>query len=733
MHAGGANWQPVLNNELVLNNVSCQSPKECFPVALFYESDSRDNLEENVLKPRNAINEFISSTPNITCFLAADEMFTQACLDGSGKLDPKSKEGWNIYSKTDVAQKKIVAATGLRTDLPIKFDRDYPENIFPGIDLSNIVFCSVHATARIVEKLLFLEVEGLLEEKGKSQQKDDKYVDSSDLIRNLENNINKRGVRNGNFRIHFDEKTGKPSQISLNKDAALSIISPSPPGFGQRFPHVLQNVLRNRKMVLRLPESVHRFLDIPAQLYEFELVSRMWQSMHYMLALILTEPGNTSERLKDGADTESQDPSDYVWGYTAQQIAEYKFHAERFYHLFCARFSPDRLTPYMMKLIDYGRYFLENLPFPINRFQAEGSEHLNYEHNKFYYGHTTRHGGVKPVEPLKALFLYTWRRLSYDIKFVSKDPDTAQAFQEFVEHHTAAVTIQKFVRAWLVRRKLKASNFYPDPQNVSERLDNYQLISEMLATRNVAKTLPIKRPFHGLSFVMVGNVPKTNGKKMTQKSLQDSITQLGGRVKSCIPGDIKGVSTKKYIVLFENTGKTFVPIQIRRALSKSYHVVCYKYIFDAIDMKALPDLSKYHVDLPHVKSRLTKALALGDKHFRHERKMISIIRNAKKTKFRSSNKKLKLPTKMNIAQFYAHQKRNLILKTKKTGKHECRQLLGRFMVEWKSLKSHEKRLVREQYALYCQNREQALIKLKEKTRSASYINVLKKLRSGWEQ
>ena len=220
---------------------------------------------------------------------------------------------------------------------------------------------------------------------------------------------------------------------------------------------------------------------------------------------------------------------------------------------------------------------------------------------------------------------------------------------------------------------------------------------------------------------------------MTQKSLQDSITQLGGRVKSCIPGDIKGVSTKKYIVLFENTGKTFVPIQIRRALSKSYHVVCYKYIFDAIDMKALPDLSKYHVDLPHVKSRLTKALALGDKHFRHERKMISIIRNAKKTKFRSSNKKLKLPTKMNIAQFYAHQKRNLILKTKKTGKHECRQLLGRFMVEWKSLKSHEKRLVREQYALYCQNREQALMKLKEKTRSASYINVLKKLRSGWEQ
>ena len=68
-----------------------------------------------------------------------------------------------------------------------------------------------------------------------------------------------------------------------------------------------------------------------------------------------------------------------------------------------------------------------------------------------------------------------------------------------------------------------------------------------------------------------------------------------------------------------------------------------------------------------------------------------------------------------------------------TGKHECRQPLGRFMAERKSLKSHEKQLVREQYALYCQNREQAQMKLKERMHSPSYINVLKILRSAWEQ
>lgn len=40
-----------LNNELYLNDLSYQSPKEMFELALFYESDSRDNLEENLCYP----------------------------------------------------------------------------------------------------------------------------------------------------------------------------------------------------------------------------------------------------------------------------------------------------------------------------------------------------------------------------------------------------------------------------------------------------------------------------------------------------------------------------------------------------------------------------------------------------------------------------------------------------------------------------------------------------------
>ena len=54
----------ALKNELLENNVLHQSPKECFPIALFCESDSRDNLEQNLTKPTNVISKFLQIYPS---------------------------------------------------------------------------------------------------------------------------------------------------------------------------------------------------------------------------------------------------------------------------------------------------------------------------------------------------------------------------------------------------------------------------------------------------------------------------------------------------------------------------------------------------------------------------------------------------------------------------------------------------------------------------------------------
>ena len=127
----------VLNDELLEHGVPHQSPKECFPVALFFEGDSRDNLEQNLTKPENKINNFLTTSAaksQYDLYFAADEMFAQACLDRSGKLNRKSATDWNIYATNDIQQKDEVADSGLRTDLPPLFTRTHSDSIFTEID-----------------------------------------------------------------------------------------------------------------------------------------------------------------------------------------------------------------------------------------------------------------------------------------------------------------------------------------------------------------------------------------------------------------------------------------------------------------------------------------------------------------------------------------------------------------------------------------------------------------------
>lgn len=142
-----------------------QSPHQIFPVAIFYEKDSRDNLEENLeFGYSDWLNCFVLSQQRSgnSVFLTGDEMFLEHVLDGLGDLSPASSEGWNLYTKVHKNNKTATATTGLRTDLPVIIDREYPENILPAIPLKNIVPCLLHALARCVEKLLTLVISDIL-------------------------------------------------------------------------------------------------------------------------------------------------------------------------------------------------------------------------------------------------------------------------------------------------------------------------------------------------------------------------------------------------------------------------------------------------------------------------------------------------------------------------------------------------------------------------------------------
>ena len=173
--------------------------------------------------------------------------------------------------------------------------------------------------------------------------------------------------------MHFD-KADKPEPVSLNKDSAYCVICSAPNGNESRFPHILHNVMPKTNFTCKLLHHIVEYCQLPDELNHFQTVAMIWESLHIMFDILKTEPGDPESHLLEGAPEGSNHTKDYLWGYTAEQRDTYKFHAERFYQLFCMRYSFRNLTPYMLKFIDYAPLFMTTVTvqFPICHFQTEG-------------------------------------------------------------------------------------------------------------------------------------------------------------------------------------------------------------------------------------------------------------------------------------------------------------------------------------------------------------------------
>ena len=664
----------LLNNELMLNNISYQSPKELFELALFYESDNRDNLEMNLTKP-NFLEHFVKTEMEKggNCFyLTGDEMFNEAMLDASGELNPLSSTGWNLYREGSHDQKGEVADSGLRTDLPLVINRSHPDAIIPSIEPRYIRWCILHGFARSIEKLLNLVIEDILSEKSKLKEKDG-CLNGEDLIQNLESNINARGIKQGSFKIHID-KSGKPEPVSLSKDSALAIAAPVPESKAKAIPHILKKVIPERKITCPLDSSVAKLLQIPTEWTEFQHVSYIWSSLYQMFKMLKKEP---EPKLKDGAPLGSTWPEDYVWGYSDEDRLKYKQTAECFYQLFKARYGTKNLTPYMLKFIDYS--FTGTTDIPLCRFQAEGAEHLNYQHNVYYYSHTTRHGGKNSTEPLLSVFRNTWIRICYEIEN-AKDKEAAEHFSKFVRQHIAASILQFRIKGHLLRKKLILN-----PESNEERLQNEVVMVE--ASRQNGNTNSEdnrnSKVFSGLNFILVGSVPKDpDGKKCTQAEIENMIKGDGGFVRNKVPGKCKGRSAKKYIILLSNGGtKQKYPSIVKNAIAQGFNIVSYQFIYDSVRRQEVLPLKQYLVDVSAVSTKITKAPSVQHRHFYRKQRFLSIIKSPRKKKKKTSP--VKCPR--NAAIHYAIQKR----KQEQTGVRmtfsESVKCFNKYLKQWKSL------------------------------------------------
>jgi hypothetical protein len=122
-----------LNNEHILNGCSFQSPKEMWPICLFYGGDSRLNLELNLGGDSSWLSNWATSmeTSGHSMFLTGDSMFLDAMA--ATDLDPTSKDRFSIYNHETVDTKgKVDATTGLRSGLGRTIERVLPNSVLKG-------------------------------------------------------------------------------------------------------------------------------------------------------------------------------------------------------------------------------------------------------------------------------------------------------------------------------------------------------------------------------------------------------------------------------------------------------------------------------------------------------------------------------------------------------------------------------------------------------------------------
>ena len=178
----------------------------------------------------------------------------------------------------------------------------------------------VHGATRIVEKLLDLELGNIYSERRKYEAGNWQRSRLKENVANLEANINKPGVRQGNFQILTDEM-GKPQPVSLNKDHAYTIISPPPAGKEKQYPHVLENVVAVREIRNNLHANVRKYIcETEDILCEKSVVMKIWYSFYRMYKILRTEPQKT---LKPGCPVGSRLGDDYFWEYDASILAKY--------------------------------------------------------------------------------------------------------------------------------------------------------------------------------------------------------------------------------------------------------------------------------------------------------------------------------------------------------------------------------------------------------------------------
>ena len=133
---------------------------------------------------------------------------------------------------------------------------------------------------------------------------------------------------------------------------------------------------------------------------------------------------------------------------------------------------------------------------------------------------------------------------------------------------------------------------------------------------------------------------------------------------------------------------------MKSAIKHNYLVLKYQFLFDSVEKLTKMPSQEYVVQLPEVRTVLTKEKPVQKKHFGQHKTMSSFVKKSRKYKLCLSKRKTGRKP-VNIAVFYALKKRKEMMSCRQKVTFKEREI-GKFMTNWKYLpRNHPDRIASE--------------------------------------
>ena len=298
-------------------------------------------------------------------------------------------------------------------------------------------------------------------------------------------------------------------------------------------------------------------------------------------------------------------------------------------------------------------------------------------------------------------------------------------FLNLIARHVRCTEVTKMIKGWLVRERMKRVSGTkmeravksivdptPDPIKVDAVTALPRRLPHVIFTRELTfvtsgriTTLKLKALKDAEKFADVKTENKDDKKEqVTQERVCNVLSAMGARVTDKMPKGEGDFAKRPHVLLCDNVTK--LNPDIKRAFTLKCPIIPFSYVQKCVMKKEAVPHAQFAVPIPHLEKILSR-VAIRKRRSSTTEEGLRLKRRRQEKRKNQKKRQTNKPDKFirNAAVYYSMKKRRVLLGGRKVSIEEHRNLLRKFMRQWKKMKgTHPIRVSTEEaYEQYMSN------------------------------